>query len=353
MENQVQQLKLNAENIRSVLISSNKTISKLKIKKKNIENKQLKLKKREERENKIEAKSSFLKSSARNINKSIPSTPLKIFDKIMQFGFLILAGIITESLPKIIEKIKEMVKGIREVVDVIKNKVEDIFSFMTKNFGDSDAPTGNYKQNRKKIDKDLSLIKKQASNLEKLIPSDMQKMLMSMQSAMGIQGTPIKTNGSETESNLNKITKDIDKFTNTNGESDSSGGEGGKGAITQGGNTNNGLNMKNLQTMSSYDQFSGTNFKSVFGRNMDMNTSNLSNSTFDFSTSIEGLNITPLDMKFSNILESDSSTSSNTKDLVILTTTNTEIVAVPVGGGSDGGDDMVVREEISRAFAEL
>ena len=69
--------------------------------------------------------------------------------------------------------------------------------------------------------------------------------------------------------------------------------------------------------------------------------------------SIEGLNITPLDMKFSNILESDSSTSSNTKDLVILTTTNTEIVAVPVGGGSDGGDDMVVREERSRAFAEL
>ena len=50
---------------------------------------------------------------------------------------------------------------------------------------------------------------------------------------------------------------------------------------------------------------------------------------------------------------SDSSTSSNTKDLVILTKTNTEIVAVPVGGGSDGGDDMVVREEISRAFAEL
>ena len=73
MENQVQQLKLNAENIRSVLVSSNKTISKLKIKKKNIENKQLKLKKREEREKKIEAKSSFLKSSARNINKSIPS----------------------------------------------------------------------------------------------------------------------------------------------------------------------------------------------------------------------------------------------------------------------------------------
>ena len=178
-------------------------------------------------------------------------------------------------------------------------------------------------------------------------------MLKSIQSAMGIQGTPIKTNGSETESNLNKITKDIDKFTNTNGESDSSGGEGGKGAITQGGTTNNGLNMNNLQTMSSYDQFISTDFKSVFGRNMDMNTSNLSASTFNFSTSTEGLNIIPLDMKFNNILESDSSTSSNTKDLVILTKTNTEIVAVPVGGGSDGGDDMVVREEISRAFAEL
>ena len=139
----------------------------------------------------------------------------------------------------------------------------------------------------------------------------------------------------------------------TNGESDSSGGEGGKGAITQGGTTNNGLNMNNLQTMSSYDQFISTDFKSVFGRNMDMNTSNLSASTFNFSTSTEGLNIIPLDMKFNNILESDSSTSSNTKDLVILTKTNTEIVAVPVGGGSDGGDDMVVREEISRAFAEL
>ena len=46
MENQVQQLKLNVENIRSFLVSSNKTISKLRIKKKNIENKQLKLKKK-------------------------------------------------------------------------------------------------------------------------------------------------------------------------------------------------------------------------------------------------------------------------------------------------------------------
>ena len=350
MENQVQQLKLNAENIRSVLVSSNKTISKLKIKKKNIENKQLKLKKREEREKKIEAKSSFLKSSARNINKSIPSTPLKIFDKIMQFGFLILAGIITESLPKIIEKIKEMVKGIQEIADVIKNKVEDIFNFMTNVFGDSYEPTGDYKESKEKINNDLKNIKKQASNLEKLIPSDMQEMLTAMQSAMGIQGTPIKTNGSETASKANKNTKAVDNLTNTNGHSGSSGGE---GTITQGGTNNNGLNMKNLQTMSSYDQFSSTDFKSVFGKNMDMNTSNLSDSTFNFSTSTEGLNITPLDMKFNNILESDSSTSSNTKDLVILRQTNTEIVPVPVGGGSDGGGEITVNSEISRAFAEL
>lgn len=349
MENQVQQLKLNAENIRSVLVSSNKTISKLKIKKKNIENKQLKLKKREEREKKIEAKSSFLKSSARNINKSIPSTPLKIFDKIMQFGFLILAGIITESLPKIIEKIQEMVKGIQEIADVIKNKVEDIFNFMTNTFGDSYEPTGDYKESKEKIDKDIENIKKQAGNLEKLIPDNMQEMLTAMQSAMGIQGTPIKTNGSETASKANKNTKDVDKITNTNGKSDSIGNT--KGAISQGGTTNNGLNIKNLQTMSSYDQFSSTDFKSVFGKNMD--TSNLSNSTFNFSTSLEGLNITPLVIDFTNITESDSSTSSNTKDVVILRQTNTEIVPVPVGGGSDGGGEITVNSEISRAFAEL
>jgi len=354
MENQVQQLKLNAENIRSVLISSNKTISKLRIKKKNIENKQLKLKKREEREKKIESKSSFLKSSARNIKKSIPSAPFKIFDKIMQFGFLILAGIITESLPKIIEKIKEMVKGIQEIADVIKNKVQGIFDFMTETFGDSDAPTGDYKQNREKIDKDLENIKKQAGNLEKLIPSDMQKMLMDIQSAMGVQGKSVKINGSETVSTTaaNNLTSNLDSLTNSKGHSGSSGGEGGKGTITQGGTTNNGLNMNNLQTMSSYDEFDNTNWASVFGKNMNTDTSNLSASTFNFSTSTEGLNITPLDMNFIASL-TETEDSSNTKDVVILRQTNTEIVTVPVGGGSDGGGEITVNSELPRAFVEL
>lgn len=353
MENQVQQLKLNVENIRSFLISSNKTISKLRIKKKNIENKQLKLKKREEREKKIEAKSSFLKSSAKNINKSIPSTPIKIFDKIMQFGFLILAGIVTESLPKIIEKIKEMVKGIQEIADVIKNKVQDIFNFMNKNFGDSDDPTGDYKQNREKIDKDLSLIKKLAKNLEKLMPADMQQMLMDIQESMGMQGTSIAGDGSQSDlTKLKKINGKIDSDINSS-TSDSIA----NAKIRFGDDLKeSGLNMSNLNNMSSYNELISTNFNSLLG--MNMNDENiLTNSKFNFSNSISALPFTPLEIA-SNIKEFESDSfsldSEKKKDIIILNKLNTEIFAAPVGGGDGGGVEFSdVETLVSRAFMEL
>jgi len=355
MENQVQQLKLNAENIRSVLISSNKTISKLRIKKKNIENKQLKLKKREEREKKIESKSSFLKSSARNIKKSIPSAPFKIFDKIMQFGFLILAGIITESLPKIIEKIKEMVKGIQEIADVIKNKVQDIFDFMTETFGDSDSPTGDYKQNREKIDKDLENIKNQAGNLEKLIPDNMQQMLMDIQSALGIQGESVKINSHSSHSQTvsttaaNNLTNKVNQLVATNGHSGSSGGE---GPITKVSTTNNGLNFNNLHTMDSYNQFTNTNWTSVFGKNTNTGTSDLS-STLNFDTSTEGFSFTPPDMNFNASLTETGNSLTKT-NFVILSQTNTKIVPFSVGGGSgDGGGNISVNPQLPRAFSDL
>ena len=116
---QVKQLKLNVTNIHSFLVRSNKQHKTLKARNDSLIKKQLDTAKQESEEKKLE---SPIGNSLREAKKSISATPSgSIFDKILGFGSLVLAGILVNGLPAIF-------KGIKELVDNIVNFITPIYA---------------------------------------------------------------------------------------------------------------------------------------------------------------------------------------------------------------------------------
>ena len=100
METQLQQLKLNVTNIRSVLKNANK--QNLSLRKSNAAlisqtNKERKVKQKESKvEKKISPSTSPIAAA-----KNIASPSMGLFDKIKNFGALLLAGVFANALPGI------------------------------------------------------------------------------------------------------------------------------------------------------------------------------------------------------------------------------------------------------------
>ena len=120
---QVQQLKLNATNIKSVLIRSNTELRKIKLQKRDLINAGVDKEKKKEKEKKLE---SGIKSSLNKVKNAVFTGPMNIFDKIMEFAGIILLGILVNNLPTIISKLEEFFKensafinGITEVIKFI------------------------------------------------------------------------------------------------------------------------------------------------------------------------------------------------------------------------------------------
>ena len=119
---QVKQLKLNVTNIHSFLVRSNKQHKTLKARNDSLIKRQLNTAKQESEEKKLE---SPIGNSLREAKKSISATPSgSIFDKILGFGSLVLAGILVNGLPAIF-------KGIKELVDNIVNFITPIYAGFT------------------------------------------------------------------------------------------------------------------------------------------------------------------------------------------------------------------------------
>lgn len=116
---QVKQLKLNVTNIHSFLLKSNKDYKKIKEKNKNLVIRSANETKFLKKEKKIE---SLIGNSLKEAKKSISSIPVgSIFDKLLGFGSLVLAGILVNGLPAIF-------KGIKELVDNIVNFITPIYA---------------------------------------------------------------------------------------------------------------------------------------------------------------------------------------------------------------------------------
>jgi len=126
---QVKQLKLNVTNIHSFLVKKNKQDKKLQTKEKDKEKRKVSIKKAKEKEKKLEIKSSPLGKISENTKDSITSGG-SILDKILNFGGLLLAGILVNSLPALAERLKivaeSVISFVTPVVDVFKILIESV-----------------------------------------------------------------------------------------------------------------------------------------------------------------------------------------------------------------------------------
>jgi rare lipoprotein A (peptidoglycan hydrolase) len=162
---QVQQLKLNATNIKSVLIRSNTELRKIKLQKKDLINAEIDKEKKREKEKKLE---SGIKSSLNNVKNAVFTGPMNIFDKIMEFAGIILLGILVNNLPTIISKLQEFftqnsafINGVIEVIKFIGSGIVSLSGLV------SNLSSGKQNQiagDRKKIDQDLGGLKQQLSD---------------------------------------------------------------------------------------------------------------------------------------------------------------------------------------------
>ena len=133
---QVKQLKLNVSNINSFLKNSNKTYINLKKSNQKIiseKNKQDKLKSKEK---KIEMKSA-IGFGLGKIGDKVVSSADNIFDKILGFGSLMIAGILVNNLPKIIDKVKEIIDSIVDFLTPIQSGFNLIKAFFTGEIDES------------------------------------------------------------------------------------------------------------------------------------------------------------------------------------------------------------------------
>jgi len=126
---QVKQLKLNVTNIHSFLVKKNKQDKKLQTKEKDKEKRKVSIKKAKEKEKKLEIKSSPLGKISESTKDSITSGG-SILDKILNFGGLLLAGILVNSLPALAERLKivaeSVISFVTPVVDVFKILIESV-----------------------------------------------------------------------------------------------------------------------------------------------------------------------------------------------------------------------------------
>jgi len=125
MANQLEKVKLTAENIRNSIVSSNKQLRRVKINNQKFLNKEIDIKKKQEAEDRLERKKSPLVSGASNIKKKISSSVMSPFEKVIEFASIVLTGIIVQQLPRILE----IVQGIARFFDAIISPIVRFFRY--------------------------------------------------------------------------------------------------------------------------------------------------------------------------------------------------------------------------------
>ena len=135
---QIKKVKLNLSNIHSILVRDNKNQKKIISKKEKTSIRQISKKKLKNEEQKLE---SPIKSSLNEVKESTGSpsgsSGGSIFDKILEFGGLLLTGIIVNALPAIIEKVKEIIDNITNFLKPVQSGFILIKAFFTGEFDDS------------------------------------------------------------------------------------------------------------------------------------------------------------------------------------------------------------------------
>ena len=112
---QLKRIKLNITNIRSSLVSANKTLASLRAEKELLIKKQIEDKKLKDKEAKVEKKVP-LTALGRFMNEPIKSTK-SFFQKLLEFGAIILLGQLISSWPKLMEKFNQWKANISGLIE--------------------------------------------------------------------------------------------------------------------------------------------------------------------------------------------------------------------------------------------
>ena len=129
-KSQVEQLKINVTNIHSFLVKSNKQYKKQEADTRRNEKVQQNKAKLRGEERRLEKRSSPLAKSASTVKDAVASTG-SIFEKVLEFGALLLTGILVNALPAIIKKVEEIIDNIVNFLTPIQSGFNLIKAFFT------------------------------------------------------------------------------------------------------------------------------------------------------------------------------------------------------------------------------
>jgi len=159
---QVKNLKLNVTNINSFLKKSNKDYIKLKKKNSTLISNQMKRRKQSQKEKIIESKN--LKGGGLSqVGNTIQSSSGGIFSKILEFGSIVLTGILVQNLPKIIETVRSVIDSIVEFVTPIQSAFNLIKGFMEGSFNKNE-----YDMDKKRVDDKLEELNKKDGLIDQI-----------------------------------------------------------------------------------------------------------------------------------------------------------------------------------------
>ena len=164
---ELKKVKLNAKNIHSVLVNRNKNKKRISASIKREEENQEQRKKLGREEKQLE---SPVGTSLDNIKDSVrPSDDEggggNIFNKLFEFLGLMLAGIIVNALPGIIEKVKEFIDGVTSFFAPIESAFKIIIGFITG----QDIGSSEYDADKKRVDDSFKKLNDKGGLVEKMI----------------------------------------------------------------------------------------------------------------------------------------------------------------------------------------
>ena len=180
MEKEVQQLKINASNIRSILVRRSSDLKKIRSNRKNLERITKEKQKRTLKEKVIESSretTSNIGNAAKNISSKLMNSKAGGFFK------LFLLGVLANNIGTIIDffrgdVFKKIVSGFKSLIDFFKNLFKSIKNFFSPSSSDLNIPDELNDEKIKELEKindELKGIKKEADKLNEFSKSAKEK----------------------------------------------------------------------------------------------------------------------------------------------------------------------------------
>ena len=228
MEKEVQQLKINASNIRSILVRRSSDLKKIRSNRKNLERITKEKQKRTLKEKVIESSrqtTSNIGNAAKNISSKLMNSKAGGFFK------LFLLGVLANNIGTIIDFFrgdifKKIVSGFKSLIDFFKNLFKSIKNFFSPSSNDLNIPDELNDEKIKELEKindELKGIKKEADKLNEFSKSAkekydiLEKRVKDKNQDIERNFDDLKSNAKETNTGLLDSTGEIFKSNSMNG----------------------------------------------------------------------------------------------------------------------------------------